>query len=191
MGNVLVNFHPQNFLEKRVAIEKRDKIRECIFQSQEWQKLDRGTITEEEALRAFIQKLPEEKSLLEEIFPKYLTDCLSPNEENIHSLYLLKQKGYQLYILSNFHKRLFEKIEKEWEMFSLFDGGVVSCYCHLLKPEREIYKTLLEKYSLQAQESIFIDDVFENVEAAKSFGMKGIHLPKQKELQEKIAFLWE
>lgn len=189
LGHVLINFHPNHFVEKRVPKEKQNKIFDLIFQGQEWQDLDRGTTTKEKALESFIKKSPEEEELLRTIFPKYLMDCLSKNEENIRCIYSLKKRGYHLYVLSNFHRDLFEKIEKEWEMFREFDGGVISCYCQRMKPEQEIYEMLLTKYSLQPHDCIFIDDRMENIEVAKKLGIEGIHLPIQGELAEKIAFL--
>lgn len=191
LGHVLVNFHPNRFLEQRIPLEKREKIRTLIFLGEEWQNLDRGTLTQEEALEKFIQKMPEEEKLLRSVFPQYLSDCLSENQENSKCLARLKQKGYALYILSNFHRDLYEKIRKEWRMFGAFDGEVVSCYYHLMKPEKEIYTTLLEKYALIPEECIFIDDRKENIEAAEKLGIKGIHLPVQTELLEKLAFLWK
>lgn len=186
LGHVLVNFHPQVFLENHVPEEKQEKIYQLIFKGAEWLDLDRGTITLEEALASFIRKAPEEESLLRDIFPNYLLECLSPNEENMELVYRLKEKGYRLYVLSNFHQYLFESIEKAWPVFQEFDGKVVSCYCHLMKPEREIYELLVQEYSLEEKDSVFVDDKIENIQAAEALGITGIHLPVQKELKEKL-----
>ena len=103
-------------------------------------------------------------------------DCLAPIEENIEILKKLKKKGYNLFVLSNFHRPAFEQVQKEWEFFDEFDGGVISCYCHLLKPNQRIYELLLARYGLIPEETLFIDDTKINVEKAEKIGMEGIYL---------------
>jgi len=43
-----------------------------------------------------------------------------------------------------------------------------------VKPDPEIYKTLLRRYSLKAEECVFIDDTEENVISAEKLGLKGL-----------------
>ena len=62
------------------------------------------------------------------------------------------------------------------DMKGLFDGGVASCEVHINKPDPRIYKALLEKYHLKAQESVFIDDRLDNVQAAFRLGFAGIQM---------------
>ena len=57
-----------------------------------------------------------------------------------------------------------------------FDGGVASCEVHINKPDPKIYKALLDKYSLKAEECVFIDDRLENVQAAFALGFAGIQM---------------
>ena len=55
----------------------------------------------------------------------------------------------------------------------MFDGVVVSADYKLLKPEKEIYLTLYEKFSLRPEECYFIDDVQKNIDGAAATGMDG------------------
>ena len=43
-----------------------------------------------------------------------------------------------------------------------------------MKPDPEIYKTLLRRYNLKAEECVFIDDTEENVISAEKLELKGI-----------------
>ena len=43
-----------------------------------------------------------------------------------------------------------------------------------MKPDPKIYKTLLRRYNLKAEECVFIDDTEENVVSAQKIGLKGI-----------------
>ena len=88
-----------------------------------------------------------------------------------------KKKGYKIYLLSNYPRQGFEFVTKEYEqLFGIFDGGVVSCYVHQLKPEREIYETILARYGLEAQRALFIDDLQKNIEGAMKAGIHGFHM---------------
>jgi HAD superfamily hydrolase (TIGR01549 family) len=57
----------------------------------------------------------------------------------------------------------------------VFDHMVISAEVGMMKPDPRIYNLALEELNARAAESIFIDDVLANVEAARSVGMTGIH----------------
>jgi len=176
LGNVLIKYSPESFLEKNVKKERQEKFIATVFKSKEWLELDRGTLSYEDAIEKFAEIIPEDRKNLEKLFKNNIMDCLAPIEENIEILKKLKKKGYNLFVLSNFHRPAFEQVQKEWEFFDEFDGGVISCYCHLLKPNQRIYELLLARYGLIPEETLFIDDTKINVEKAEKIGMEGIYL---------------
>ena len=96
-----------------------------------------------------------------------------------------------MYVLSNAPLR-FSELEKLYsELFSLFDGIVVSAREKTIKPEDKIYQVLLERYSLKPEECYFYDDLQENIDAAKRNGIDGevfmgsfLHLLKENENEE-------
>lgn len=176
LGNVLIKYSPESFLETNVKKERQEKFIATVFKSKEWLELDRGTLSYEDAIEKFAEIIPEDRENLEKLFKNNIMDCLAPIEENIEILKKLKKKGYNLFVLSNFHRPAFEQVQKEWEFFDEFDGGVISCYCHLLKPNQRIYELLLARYGLIPEETLFIDDTKINVEKAEKIGMEGIYL---------------
>ncbi len=56
-------------------------------------------------------------------------------------------------------------------MGNYFDGYVFSAQEKLMKPDRRIYERLIARYILNPEESIFIDDLKANTDAAKKLGM--------------------
>ena len=102
----------------------------------------------------------------------------------------LKAAGYGVYGLTNWSMETYPMIRDSYEVFSLFDGVVVSGEEHLLKPQREIYECLLERYGLQAAESVFIDDNADNVAGAEAVGMEAIRFENahqaERELKERF-----
>lgn len=79
----------------------------------------------------------------------------------------LKKRGYKTYVLSNFDSQSFRLLEKEHsELFSLFDGIVISGDVKLLKPEPAIYEYLLSSHAIDRSKAFYIDDQIVNLRAA-------------------------
>ena len=97
----------------------------------------------------------------------------------------LKDGGCRLYGLSNWSYKVYEVIRK-YSIFSLLDGMVISSDVHLLKPDSRIYQCLMEKYGLQNEDCVFIDDRKENVEAAQKLKMQGIVFEDALQLRLKL-----
>lgn len=185
LGNVLLNFDPKGYVKSKITEEKVEEIYKDIFQSDEWPMLDRGTISEYDAKINIINRNIENEQLINIVFENWY-DILTPIESSVDVLKGLKQKGYNVYYLSNFHLAAFEHITKKYDFFECFDGGVVSYKENLLKPEKEIYEKIIDKYNLQPNQTLFIDDMKENVNAAIKSGLKGILLENPKDLRMKL-----
>jgi hypothetical protein len=185
LGRVLIKFEPKEYIEQNVPEEKREDFYNGIFGSTEWLMLDRGTLSYEDAKKIFKERVPGADKQIDRLFDVDLFEILQPIEENVKLLPKLKEK-YNLYILSNFHQPAFEHIFKKYDFFRLFDGHTVSCYYYLLKPEKEIYDTLIDKFNLIPEETVFIDDTKVNIDACEKEGIRGIHLPDYTELKQKL-----
>lgn len=98
----------------------------------------------------------------------------------------LKMAGYGVYGLTNWSAETFPMIRDTYPVFQEFDGIVVSGEEHLLKPDEAIYKCLLERYDLQAEESLFVDDNADNVAGARNVGMKAIQFTSAEELEREL-----
>lgn len=166
IGNVLLSFNPREYLEEKITEDKIEDLYREIFQSKEWIKLDRGTITENEAINKIIERNINYGNDIKLVFEDWY-DILKPIEETIEILKELKENGYKIFYLSNFHDLAFKDVKRKNNFFELFDGGVVSYEEKLIKPEEEIYKLILKRYDLKAEESIFIDDTKLNIEGAE------------------------
>lgn len=186
LGNVLIEFNPWNFVDKNILPEDREEVFHMIFGRKEWLELDRGTLSYDEAVKFFVTRFPQYEVQIRKFFEDRIIDSLNPIEENIKLVKILKDRGYKLYILSNFHYPAFENVSEKWEFFKLFDGQVISSHANLLKPEKEIYEEILGKYKLAGEETLFIDDSYPNIEAGKKFGLHTIHLENYRELKKKL-----
>ena len=171
MGNVLIHWRPDLIVE-RAGIPDGDRpllLRE-VFGSVEWVRLDRGTISWEEAAAAMKSRLPERlHAAARELTERWWETCLLPVEGMADLIRELKGAGYGIYLLSNAKADLplyFSRIPGS----ECFDGRIVSADWKLLKPQMEIYQVLLRQFGLRAEECFFIDDNLLNVEAAVDLG---------------------
>ncbi|MGL4773015.1 MAG: HAD family hydrolase [Clostridium sp.] len=189
LGRVLLSFEPQEYLKTKIGEDKMGEVARAIFRSEEWLMLDRGTITEIEAMNVLTSRHPHLKKEIEEAFDNWY-EILVPMEETVKVLKNLKNDGFKIFYLSNFHDLAFKYVNEKHDFFKLFDGGVVSYEENLLKPEREIYEKLLRKYDLKGEECVFIDDTEENVIGAREVSINGIifkdAVTLTKELEELI-----
>ena len=138
-----------------------------------WEEYDRGMSTYDE----MITNLAEYNSCDRELAEKNLRRSILTQEEIPATKSLveaLKTAGYRLYVLSNMSLEFIEFLHTK-EVYKNFEGEVVSCYEHIVKPEAEIYKILVDRYQLNEAETLFIDDRKANIEAAIESGWQGFH----------------
>ena len=138
-----------------------------------WEEYDRGVST----YNRVIYDLAEYNNCDRELAEHNLRRSIVTQEEIPATKSLiadLKSAGYKLYVLSNMSLDFIEFLKTK-EVYKYFDGEVVSCYEKVVKPDVEIYKILVDRYSLKADETLFIDDRKSNVEAAQNEGICGFH----------------
>lgn len=186
VGNVLISFRPDEFHSNRgVSEEKTALYLNDIYHSKEWQMIDRGVMTVPEAIKSIAGKSSLTEQEIAAIFD-LLEEVLFPLDENGKLLKGLKKAGYRLYYLSNFPQEMFERVRKKNGFFSNFDGGILSATVRMLKPEPEIYRELIREYALTPAETLFIDDLLHNIEAARAEGFQTLYLPDHTRLREEL-----
>jgi putative hydrolase of the HAD superfamily len=186
LGNVLLSFHPDEYLSKYYDQKTLEDLMVIIFSSDEWLELDLGHLLIQQVIDIFCEQYPHYKKEITFVLNNW-TDMLEPIEQNVNILKDLKKKGYKLYILSNFHIEAFHTVSQKYEFFKLFDGGIVSGFEHVIKPSEEIYKILIQKYHLNVKECLFIDDSLGNIWASERLGIQGIHLGYGVDLKEELS----
>jgi len=186
IGNVLVYYKPIEFLSKKYPQEDVLFLFSAIFDTQEWLELDKGTKTETEVLRIFIERNPEREAILRDVMLD-LCSIFAPIESTVKILNLLKARGYNLLYLSNISHQIYACIFKKYDFFNNFDGGIISAKLNMMKPDAEIYQSLLSKFNIKPEESIFIDDTIQNTLAAEQLGFLTIHLSTPETLIDDLA----
>jgi glucose-1-phosphatase len=108
--------------------------------------------------------------------------ALLPETLQPDSLWASLSKKYRLSLLSNTDPIHVAHMESTFTFFKYFPVRIYSCVVGSSKPNPIIYQEALRATKVKATEAVYIDDLQENVAAAKALGMIGIHLPVPAEL---------
>ena len=125
-------------------------------------------------------------NISEDEFVRLYTDKFSPIPETFELIRSLKGR-YKLGLLSNTSEWDFEHGIRTTPVFPLFDAVTLSFRVHALKPAAEIYHDMLDKLKEKGEHCVYIDDLQENVLAARSIGMNAIHYQQGQNLAELLA----
>jgi putative hydrolase of the HAD superfamily len=98
----------------------------------------------------------------------------------------LKQRGLKTAILSNIGDSVLENIEREFDWIHRFDVLVWSYQLGIAKPDPAIYRHTLHELGTRPEETLFIDDKRENVEAARALGIRAIEFISVERLREEL-----
>lgn len=189
LGNVLLKYNPEDYLSTLFSGEELvNRLHRVVFTSPEWFMLDRGVITQEQAVKRLVMQYPDLDQEIPLVFADWFS-MLRPISSSVEVLRNLKRSGYKLYALSNFHHAAFEYVSKKYDWFNLFDGKVISYEHQALKPEPAIYQILLGSYHLIPEQCVFIDDSLANLAAASEFGIRGIHYQNSEQFKLELNYI--
>ena len=190
LGGVLIDWNPE-YLYRKIFSDKaqmRHFLTEVCHGA--WNKeQDRGRPFAE-AVRERIERFPEHKANIRayhERWDEMLGDAI---EENVAVLEDLRQKpDIHLYAITNWSAETFPVAQQRFSFLNYFEDTVVSGELKLVKPDAEIYQTLLDRQPIVPGQAIFIDDVRENVAGAEALGIRGIHLTPETDLRKELTTL--
>lgn len=173
-GQVMVRFDPEYMVGKYVsAPEDRRLLEEVVFDRLYWDRLDAGTIEDEEVTAACRERVPERlHGKIDEIYYNWIYN-LPPIDGMTELVRELKEEyGIRVYLLSNI-SHYFAEHERELSALDGFDGKVFSAEIGMTKPSREIFEYITSRYRLDPEKTIFVDDNEKNIEGARAFGIGG------------------
>lgn len=191
VGRVLVEFDYLRYIRERHYNKQEQKILlESVFNNPVWLLADRGVVETKELADRFVANAPEHEGLIREAY-EHIEEVIWEMPYSREWAEELKNRGYRLYVLSNYGRDLYERTKSKMPFLPYMDGVVFSYECHLLKPEPEIYQYLCRTYGLIPGESVFIDDSAANIEAARNLGIHGIQFTGYEQAKKQLEVLLE
>lgn len=173
-GNVLVQWHPELVYGQYFGDEARAWWFLRHIADLDWrQRIDAGESQDAcvAELQARHPDYREAIALYRDRWREMLTDEVPGMRQLIGDL---KSQGYELYGLTNWSMETFPEAREHFTILQLIDRYVVSGQERLVKPDERLFRVLLNRYGLKAEECTFVDDNPDNVAAACRLGMEGI-----------------
>ena len=176
IGNVLAAFRWDDYIRYNLGYPEEvvKTFGERFIIHPLWDEFDLGVRKTDDIIADMKATVPEYTEEVNAFF-EHIVDIVETYPYSRRWIKELKQRGYRIYLLSNYPRRTFRIHERErFDFVDLIDGKVVSGFERLAKPDPEIYRLLFERYQIIAEECVFLDDRQVNIDAAVRLGMQGI-----------------
>jgi 2-haloacid dehalogenase len=189
VGNVLIRWDPrllyrQFFAEKA----KMDWFMQNVCTAAWNLEQDRGRPWAE-AVAELVARHPEWEREIRAYDERWHETVPGVIEDSVAVLEELKGKGEKVFAITNFSHEKWTECLIRFPFLQSFDGVIVSAHERLLKPDPAIYRVLLERYGLHAEDCIFVDDSEKNVKGARSVGMQELHFVEPIDLRAELRGL--
>ena len=156
LGAVLLHWSPEGIVSgftNDTALQQR--LLAGVFHHPHWQAMDQGLIGEAEAIGYFAENSATEPQLIQRLMA-YVRDYLTPKAGTIQAMEDLKSAGYGIFGLSNICDEIYTDMVARHEFFQHFDDIVVSARVKLIKPDPALFSYTLERFAIEAAETLFI-----------------------------------
>ena len=174
MGGVLlrtINSQPRETIAERFGVT-RAELEAFIFMSETSLRSEVGELSDKEhwetVMRHFNQPLDDHLKVYDEFFSGDAID------KELMAFAVSLKPDYQLGLLSNAWVNARPLLDDRFDFIDAFDVSVFSSEAGMRKPDPAIFKVMLEKMDVEAENAVFIDDMPANVEGAKSVGLHAI-----------------
>lgn len=186
LGNVFFDWSPERVLKPMFADDERMNffINNISFPLLDT-RCDAG-ITIEVAVNDAIKKFPDFEKEIKLYYPNHGNMVGGFFQKTVDIFYKVKNLNYPCYILSNWSAETYEGMEETYPFLKDFDGKIISGRDFLIKPDPAIYELAISRFDLVPQETLFIDDRLDNIEAAQKLNFQTIHLTDPSLIQELI-----
>jgi 2-haloacid dehalogenase len=182
VGNVLLRWDPRNLYRKLFDDEQRMEWFLAHVCTSDWNlEQDRGRAWDE-AVALLVARHPDHEPAIRAFHERWHETVSGVFEENVALLKRLQEAGVPTYCITNFSAPKFREAQERFPFLASFLGTVVSGDERLVKPDPAIYRLLLDRYGLVAEECVFIDDSPANVAGARAVGMDAIHYAEPMDL---------
>jgi len=182
LGGVILNIDPQLTVDAFRNLGWKDFYDEdnLALSKELFYNLENGN-SSPEAFRDNVRKMIDVQIDDKEIDTAWVAMILDIPAYRIRYIEELK-KSYRLFLLSNTNEIHRIKFHRNFEadfgysFYDLFERNFYSHEMGMRKPNPQIYLEALKEANLVPEETLFIDDMEENIEAAKAIGMKVLHI---------------
>ncbi len=186
LGNVFFDWNPERILK---PIFNDDERMNFFINNISFPLLDTrcdAGITIEVAVNDAIKKFPEFEKEIKFYYPNHGNMVGGFFQKTVDVFYKIKELNYPCFVLSNWSAETYEGMEEKYPFLKDFDGKIISGRDFLIKPDPAIYELAISRFNLIPEETLFIDDRLDNIEAAQNLNFQTIHLTDPSLVQDLI-----
>ena len=186
LGNVFFDWNPERILK---PIFNDDERMNFFINNISFPLLDTrcdAGITIEVAVNDAIKKFPEFEKEIKFYYPNHGNMVGGFFQKTVDVFYKIKELNYPCFVLSNWSAETYEGMEETYPFLKDFDGKIISGRDFLIKPDPAIYELAISRFNLIPEETLFIDDRLDNIEAAQNLNFQTIHLTDPLLIQDLI-----
>jgi putative hydrolase of the HAD superfamily len=189
VGGVCLTDNPMAFLgklEKKAGMTK-ERLYSFTWDTEEWKVFyNKGLLTENQLFEALIKRGELKEDVLLYIKENGRREILKPVPEVLGFIESLRGR-YKVYALSNVDRESADYVKKNFRIYNVFDGAVLSYEVGMIKPDTGIYRHALKKFGLKPDECVFVDNRPRNVKGAGKVGIKSIIFESLGQLKRDLA----
>jgi 2-haloacid dehalogenase len=189
LGGVLVDWNPEYMYTK--IFGQDEQTMKWFLQNvctNEWNMEQDAGRTFKEGTELLLQQYPQYETWIRAFFDRWEEMIKGEIYDTVLILKKLNSLNEKkLYALTNWSAETFPIAEQRFSFLKIFEGIVVSGEEKTRKPFPEIYHIVLNRYKLQAEKCLFIDDNQDNIETASRLGMISIHFKNPQQLKNELV----
>lgn len=188
VGNVLYDWNPR-FLYQRLIEDDRALdafLRDVVTKEWHFQHDEGRDFADTSA--ELVAQYPHHAALIAQWGPRFAETITGTVPGMAALVDELHDAGVPLYAITNFSHEFWPPFRaREAAMFDRFRGIVVSGDEKMVKPHAPIYRLALDRWGLDAGDTLFIDDRADNVEGARAVGMHAVEFGGAEALRDELA----
>lgn len=189
LGGVLIDWDPRYLYRSMFPDETAMEAFLAEVLTAEWNAEQDAGRPFGEAVEALAREHPEHRERIVAFWERWIETLGEAIQPTVEVLAELREAGVPLYALTNWSAETFPLARPRYPFLEWFDGILVSGEVRLAKPDPAIFRLLIERYGLKPGETVFIDDVETNVEAARAVGLVALRFTGAEALRLKLVEL--
>ena len=190
LGAVLIDWNPHYMYRTLFTDEQEMKNFLADVCTSDWNEEQDAGRPLQEGTELLVAQFPQHEANIRAFYGRWSEMLGEPFHGTVDIFKQLKASGrYKIYALTNWSAETFPVALERYDFLSWFDGIVVSGTEKMRKPTPEFYQILLDRYTVNASEALFIDDNYRNILAAEKMGIKSIHFTSSEQLEAELKGL--
>ena len=187
LGGVLIDWNPRHLFRKIFDDQKEMEHFRSEICTPDWNEQQDAGRSLAEATSILVEQFPEYSNQIKAFYGRWEEMLGGPIEDTVELLEQLKTRNnHRIYALTNWSAETFPIALERYDFLQLFEGILVSGEEKLKKPDPRIYQLILERYDINPEKALFIDDSLRNVKAAAEMGIHTIHFQSPEDLKAEL-----